>query len=120
MYTQKMHEVQKFTTITNHGYIGYVVVANKKFWDGLPADIRSQLEQAMSEATAYSNDISEKENADALEEMRKSGRTTIIVPTAAESEAMRKAMQPIYQDMAGRLGKAIIDDFLKETQNITN
>jgi C4-dicarboxylate-binding protein DctP len=52
--------------------------------------------------------------------MRKSGRTTIIVPTAAENEAMRKAMQPIYQEMAGRLGKAIIDDFLKETQSITN
>ena len=37
IYTQKMHEVQKYTTLTNHGYIGYVVVVNKKFWDGLPA-----------------------------------------------------------------------------------
>jgi len=120
MYTQKMFEVQKFTTLTDHGYIGYVVVANKKFWDGLPADIRGQLEQAMSDATAFANDISEKENADALEEMRKSGRTTIIVPTAAENGAMRKAMQPIYQEMTSRLGKAIIDDFLKETQSITN
>src|ERR1700731_1930983 len=120
MYTQKMHEVQKFTTLTDHGYIGYVVVANKKFWDGLPADIRSQLEQAMSDATAFANDISEKENPDALGGMRKSGRTTIIVPTAAENGAMRKAMQPIYQEMTSRLGKAIIDDFLKETQSITN
>jgi C4-dicarboxylate-binding protein DctP len=42
MYTQKMDEVQKFTTLTNHGYIGYVVVVNKKFWEGLPADIREQ------------------------------------------------------------------------------
>src|ERR1700760_4692658 len=40
IYTQKMHEVQKYATVTNHGYIGYVVVVNKKFWDGLPADIR--------------------------------------------------------------------------------
>ncbi|WP_171257298.1 TRAP transporter substrate-binding protein DctP, partial [Acinetobacter baumannii] len=32
IYTQKMHEVQKFATVTNHGYIGYVVVVNKKFW----------------------------------------------------------------------------------------
>ena len=56
MYTQKMHEVQKYTTLTNHGYIGYVVVVNKKFWDGLPADIRSQLEKAMKESTEYAND----------------------------------------------------------------
>ena len=49
MFTQKFHEVQKYTTLTNHGYIGYVVVVNKKFWDDLPADIRGQLDKAMKE-----------------------------------------------------------------------
>src|SRR3954464_11828478 len=91
IYTQKMHEVQKFATVTNHGYIGYVVVVNKKFWDGLPADVRTQLDKAMKEATAYSNDISEKENDEALDEIKKSGKTQLITPTAAETEAMRKA-----------------------------
>ncbi|MDE2468893.1 MAG: DctP family TRAP transporter solute-binding subunit, partial [Bradyrhizobium sp.] len=42
IYTQKMHEVQKYMTVTNHGYIGYAVVVNKKFWDGLPNDIRDE------------------------------------------------------------------------------
>ena len=74
MYTQKMHEVQKYTTLTNHGYIGYVVVVNKKFWDGLPADVRGQLDKAMKEATDYSNKISEKENAEALETSRSRAR----------------------------------------------
>src|SRR5712672_3439401 len=46
-YTQKMHEVQKYTVISDHGYVGYAVIANKKFWDGLPADVRGQLEKAM-------------------------------------------------------------------------
>src|SRR6187200_1822993 len=55
IYTQKMNEVQKYITVTNHGYIGYVVVTNKKFWDGLPADIKPQLDKAMKEATAYGN-----------------------------------------------------------------
>src|SRR5476651_2698602 len=76
MYTQKMDEVQKFTTLTNHGYIGYVVVVNKKFWEGLPADIRGQLEKAMAESTAYANTISAQENDDALAAMKKSGKTT--------------------------------------------
>jgi C4-dicarboxylate-binding protein DctP len=44
-YTQKMHEVQKYTALTDHGYIGYAVIVNKKFWDGLPADIRTTLER---------------------------------------------------------------------------
>src|SRR4030081_3415602 len=66
IYTQKMHEVQKYATVTNHGYIGYVVVTNKKFWDGLPADIRTQLEKAMKESTAFGNGQSARENEDAL------------------------------------------------------
>ncbi len=56
-YTQKMHEVQKYMTITDHGYLGYAVIVNKKFWDGLPADIRTQLETALVEATDYANNI---------------------------------------------------------------
>ncbi len=120
MYTQKMHEVQKFTTLTNHGYIGYVVVVNKKFWDGLPADVRGQLEKAMAEATKYANNISEQENSEALEDMKKSGKTTFIVPTAEENEAMHKAMEPLYKDMAVRVGKSVIDEFVKETHGATN
>jgi C4-dicarboxylate-binding protein DctP len=120
MYTQKMHEVQKYTTLTNHGYIGYVVVVNKKFWDGLPADIRPQIEKAMKEATAYANDISAKENAEALEDMKKSGKTEIITPTAAENEAMRKALQPLYKDMESRVGKKLLDDVVATTHGTTH
>jgi C4-dicarboxylate-binding protein DctP len=62
MYTQKMHEVQKHVTVSNHGYLGYAVIVNKKFWDGLPADIRTQLEGAMKDATKYANAIAQQEN----------------------------------------------------------
>jgi C4-dicarboxylate-binding protein DctP len=120
IYTQKFYEVQKYTTLTNHGYIGYVVVVNKKFWDGLPADVRGELEKAMNEATAYSNKIAATENQEALDEIKKSGKTQIIVPTAAETTAMRKAMEPLYQEMASRVGKQLIDDVVKTTQGATN
>jgi C4-dicarboxylate-binding protein DctP len=120
MFTQKFHEVQKYTTLTNHGYIGYVVVVNKKFWDDLPADIRGQLEKAMAEATVYSNEISEKENTESLDDIKKSGKTELITPTAAESAAMRKAMEPLFQEMAGRVGKQLIDDVVKATSGVTN
>src|SRR4030088_965099 len=78
IYTQKMHEVQKYITNTNHGYIGYVVVTNKKFWDGFPADTRAQLDKAMREATAYGNGQSAKENDDALAEIKKTGHSEIL------------------------------------------
>ncbi|MGX9389798.1 TRAP transporter substrate-binding protein [Nitrobacteraceae bacterium UC4446_H13] len=114
MYTQKMHEVQKYTTLTNHGYIGYAVVVNKKFWDGLPADIRGELEKAMKEATEYGNGQSAKENSDALEEMRKSGKTELVKLTKEQDDAMRKAMLPVYKEVSSRVGKNLINEFLKE------
>ena len=120
MYTQKMHEVQKYITQTNHGYIGYVVVTNKKFWDGLPADIRAQCEKAMKEATAFGNSQSQKENDDALAEIRKSGKSEIITLTPEQDAAMRKAMEPVYKDVASRVGQGLIDEFLKETRGTTN
>src|SRR5437762_5329189 len=108
MYTQKMHEVQKYTTLSDHGYIGYVVIVNKKFWDGLPADIRAQLEKAMAEATKYANDISESENAEALAEMKKSGRTQFIELTAEQKAAWKKALTPVYKDAEARVGKGLL------------
>jgi C4-dicarboxylate-binding protein DctP len=115
IYTQKMHEVQKYATVTNHGYIGYVVVVNKKFWDALPAEVRDQLTKAMKEATEFGNSQSAKENEDALDAIKKSGKTEIIALTQEQDEAMRKAMLPVYKDVAARVGQPLIDEFLKET-----
>src|SRR6187401_710820 len=120
IYTQKMHEVQKHITVTNHGYIGYIVVVNKKFWDGIPADIKPQLDKAMKEATAYGNGQSAKENDDALAEIKKTGKSEFITLTPEQDAAMRKAMEPVYNDVAGRVGKPLIEEFLKETRATTN
>ena len=118
IYTQKMHEVQKYLTTTNHGYIGYVVVVNKKFWDSLPADIRAQCEQAMKEATAFGNGQSAKENDEALDQIKKAGKTEILALTPDQDAAMRKAMDPVYKDVASRVGQPLIDEFIKETGGV--
>jgi len=104
-YTQKMHEVQKFLALTNHGYLGYAVIVNKKFWDGLPPDIRTTLEGAMKDATTYANDIAKKENDDALDAVKKSGKTEILTLTADERAALKKALQPVHKENESRVGK---------------
>jgi C4-dicarboxylate-binding protein DctP len=114
-YTQKMHEVQKFLTLTDHGVIEYAVIANKSFWDGLPADIRTTLEGAMKEATKFANDIAKKENDDALEAVRKSGKTEIITLTAAQKAEWKKALVPVHREMESRIGKEMIQEVYKET-----
>ncbi len=108
MYTQKMHEVQKYGALTNHGYIGYAVIVNKKFWDALPADIRGQLEKAMAEATTYSNGISQQENDEALEAMKKSGKIDFYKPTDADLKKWRDASKPVWDEMGSRIGKDLL------------
>jgi C4-dicarboxylate-binding protein DctP len=114
-YTQKMHEVQKYLTLSDHGYLGYAVIVNKKFWDGLPADIRQILENAMKDATRYADAIAKTENDQALDAVRKSGKTQIIALTPAEKKAWEKALVKVHRENEGRIGKDLIQSIYKET-----
>ena len=114
IYTKKFHEVQSDMTVTNHGYIGYAVIVNKKFWDGLPADIRGELEGAMKEATEYNNQIAQKQNDQALEDIRKSGKIKVYELNDQERAEWRNALKPVWKQMQGRVGKGLIDQVDKE------
>lgn len=115
LYTQKMHEVQKHMALTDHGYLGYAVITNKKFWDGLPADIRTQLDKAMAESTDYANQIALEENEKALEGVRASGKTEVYTPSAEEKAAFMKALAPVHKKMQSRIGKDVIESIYQET-----
>jgi C4-dicarboxylate-binding protein DctP len=115
LYTQKMHEVQKYLTLSDHGYIGYAVITNKKFWDGLPPDLRKELEAAMKEATNYANDIAKTENQAALDAVKKSGKTQIITLTADEKKAWKKALLGVHREQESRIGKETLDAVYKAT-----
>jgi C4-dicarboxylate-binding protein DctP len=115
MYTQKMHEVQKFFTLSDHGVIEYAVVVNKKFWEGLPPDIRAALDGAMKEATKYANDIAKQENDDALAKIKASGKTQILSLTPDEKKAWKKAVLKVHQENEDKIGKDLIREIYKET-----
>jgi C4-dicarboxylate-binding protein DctP len=108
MYTQKMHEVQKHLTVSNHGYLGYAVIVNKKFWDGLPADIRAQLSQAMRDATTFEKAIAQHDNDAALDAIRKAGKTAIYIMTPQQQAEWRQALLPVHKQMEERIGKELI------------
>ena len=114
MYTQKMHEVQSHVTVSNHGYLGYAVIVNKKFWDGLPADIRTSLETAMRDATTFEKAIAQRDNDLAMDAIKKAGKTTIYTLSAKEQAEWRKALLPVQKDMEGRIGKDLIQAINKE------
>ncbi|HEY5898083.1 MAG TPA: TRAP transporter substrate-binding protein [Burkholderiales bacterium] len=115
LYTQKMNEVQKYVTMSNHGVVEYAVIVNKKFWDGLPAEVRKALDSAMQQATNYANAIAKVENDDALAKVRATGKTQILELTPQEKNAWKKALLKVHRDSEPTIGKALIQEIYKET-----
>jgi C4-dicarboxylate-binding protein DctP len=113
IWTQKLHEVQKYLTVTYHGRLTYALVTNKKFWDGLPADVREPLGRAVKEATDFFNDTAAKDNEEALEKIKASGKIQVHVQTPEERRAWVAKLMPVHKEMQGRFGKDFIDKIYK-------
>ncbi len=116
IYSQKFHEVQKTIAVTNHGVIDYMVVTNAKWWDGLPADIRKGLQQAMDEATAFSNKLANELNERDRKRIEEAGKAKIQPLSKDDVAAWRKAMEPVWKKFEGDIGKDLIEAALKSNQ----
>jgi C4-dicarboxylate-binding protein DctP len=117
-WTQGMHEVQSDLSLTEHGYLGYAVVANQRFWLSLSADDRELLGQALREALAYGNEIADAQNDKALAALRQAGTTRIHVLSGNQRELLHRAVEPVHQSLASRIGLPWMNamrDALKQT-----
>jgi len=108
LYTQKMHEVQKYVTISDHSYLVYAVIVNRKFWDGLPPGVRALLETAVKEATRYERAIAAKENSDALALVKQAGTTEVYALSDKEREQWKQALLPVHREFEATIGRDLI------------
>jgi len=108
IYSQKFFEVQKTIAETNHGVIDYMVVTNAKWWDGLPADVRAGLAEAMKEATAYGNGLASDFNKRDRKLIEEAGKAKIQVLTPADLELWKKAMAPVWKKFEPGIGADLI------------
>ena len=111
--TQKFYEVQKHLTISHHSRLTYALVTNKNFWNSLPADVRSQLDRAVKETSAFFNETAAKDNADAIDKIRASGKTEIHILTEEERKAWIGKLMPVHTEMQSRFGKDFIERIYK-------
>jgi C4-dicarboxylate-binding protein DctP len=109
IWSQKFFEVQKTIAETNHGVIDYMVITNAKWWDGLPADVRKGLQEAMDEATAYGNKVANDLNETDKKNIAAAGKARIQTLSKDDLAAWRKAMAPVWQKFEGQIGKDLID-----------
>jgi len=111
--TQKFYEVQKHLTVSFHGRITYAFITNKTFWNSLPEDVRKELDRAVKESTEFFNATAAKDNADALEKIKASGKTEIHLLTDAERKAWIAKLMPVHAEMQARFGKDFIERVYK-------
>ena len=107
-YSQKYYEVQKTIGETNHGVLDYMVVTNSKWWDGLPADVRAGLTEAMAEATVYANKLAGDFSKEDRQKIVDAGKAKIQTLTKDDVAAWRKALEPVLQKFEGPIGKDLI------------
>lgn len=115
IYTKKFYDVSKYMTVSNHGYLGYLVVMSKKFWNSLPADLQADVKQAMKEATAkereYAVELDKSQFAEIEKYAKDTGKLEITVLTPAQRDEWRKVMSTIYPKFYDNkvIGKDLIE-----------
>jgi C4-dicarboxylate-binding protein DctP len=109
IYTKKFYEVQKYITESDHGVLDYMVVTNAKWWNGLPADVRSGLAKAMTESIAYGNKIAMTEDQDYRAKVIAAKKAEVITLTKAQKAEWRKAMKPVWAKFEPEIGKDLIE-----------
>ncbi len=105
IYTKKFYEVQKYMTISNHGYLGYMLVTNQIFWNSLPPDLKNILKKCVDEATRYERKLAAELNKEQLEKIKASHKVKIHYLTPAERKVWKKAMMKIYPEFYHVIGK---------------
>ncbi|MCL4424041.1 MAG: TRAP transporter substrate-binding protein [Firmicutes bacterium] len=97
IYSKKFYEVQPYLTLSNHGYMGYVVLTNRKFWDHLPPDIRGILEKAMQEVTVWEREQASLLDEESFRAIRSTGQIRLHLQTEEEKRQWLTAFTPLYR-----------------------
>lgn len=108
IYSQKIHEVQKYITESNHGLLSYMVIVNTDFWNKIPEDIRRELSAILDEVSVEVNKQSHELNLGDKQKIVESGASQIVELTAEQREKWRDAMRPVWKQFEDAIGADLI------------
>jgi tripartite ATP-independent transporter DctP family solute receptor len=108
IYSKRFYQVQKYVTISNHAYLGYGILMNKSFWDGLPANSKKTISEAIQEATAWANQNAVAMNRRQWKELQQVGQMQIHYLTPGERADWIRALDPVYDIKAPFIGAKLL------------
>jgi C4-dicarboxylate-binding protein DctP len=119
IYTKKFYEVQKYMSVSNHGYLGYLVVMSRRFWNSLPDDLKKAVRRALREATEkerkYALELDKKQFGKIKAYADKTGKLQITVLDPEQISRWKKAMESIYPRFydPSLIGRDLIETAMK-------
>jgi tripartite ATP-independent transporter DctP family solute receptor len=115
--SNKIFEVQKFLSVTNHVYTANTILVSKIFWDRCSAAEQKLLQEAALEARDYERKLSREAAQKALAELKAKGmQVNEIAP--AEIERMRQMVKPVYDKFTAAYDPVVVKAFRAELDKI--
>jgi len=113
MYANKMFEVQKYLTITNHVYTPVALLASKKWWSSLTPAQQQAVQKIAEETRAYERAEELRQAADVVTQLKAKGMTVTEMPPA-ELEKIRTAVRPVIEKQSEAIGADFVRSFEAE------
>ncbi|GGG19113.1 TRAP transporter substrate-binding protein [Paenibacillus abyssi] len=105
IHSSKFYEVQKYLSLTGHQYSPSPVMISSKFYDSLPDDLKTVIEEAAIEARDFQREVSQENQAKLLEDLTAEGMEI----TEVDQEAFRAKVEEVYTYFEPTIGKELID-----------
>jgi tripartite ATP-independent transporter DctP family solute receptor len=115
MYANKMYEVQKYLTITNHVYTPVALLASKKWWSSLTPQQQGAVQKVAEETRAFERSEELRQAADVVSELKAKGMAVTEMPPA-ELDKIRSAVQPVIDKNSEAIGKDFVQAVYGELQ----
>lgn len=108
IYSKKLYDHQSYLTVSNHTYLGYVVLMNEEFWDDLPEEYRVEIEEAMKQTTEWIRRHSIEINDEHMRELKRNTDLDIHILLNSEKEEWMKKLDPLYEEYEDEIGKELM------------
>jgi len=104
IHAGKMYEVAPVITMTNHVFNAYLMATNKKWWEGLPDDIRTELKAILDEVAEWQWDVAAKLQIEGREKLTKLGIKIHELDPAEKTRMVRhfRGMHTQFRDLVGQ------------------
>ena len=113
MYANKMFEVQKYLTITNHVYTPVALVTSKKWWSSLTPEQQKTVQRVAEETRSFERAEELRQAADVVAQLKAKGMAVTEMPPA-ELEKIRASVQPVIDKNADTIGAEFVRSFYAE------